>query len=760
MTRSARDRQRARALWGALVVAAAAGGGCSRDDGPYFGTTERRGKDVHTFYVNNYSEPEYLDPGLSAESAGTTLINELFEGLGQLHPHDQHPVQGVATRYDRSADNRLFRFYLRDDAKWSDGKPVTAHDFVYSWQRVLTPETGSRMATLMYPLKNGKLFHQGRLKRTASATALEPLDGAARALPEGTAVEVLTTSPAKTRRAPLEAAQAEPLSYDPKTGALERGGAAVPGDALPEPASARVLDAGAPVRCNDADSRWYQVEVARRRGWLPGCALDADAQAERALVEIFEGLPRFRPAPPEDPDGAEDAGDTGEAPATRGFVAQAALRSDPNVIGVRAVGDRTLEVELGEPTPYFLELVSYGTYFPVRKDVIEHWAAQGKPDHWTRPGNMINNGAYLLETHRFRYEITMVRNPHHYAHDQLKIHRIVWMMVTDSDACMALYKTGELDYIGQNVSPPAAQLDRLSTFRDFDLSNWLAVYWYEFNTAKPPVDDARVRRALNLATDKQQLVDSITRGKQMPARHFVPDFSGSGYAEALDAAGKAGRRPFAGKGYDYDPELARALLREAGYHIEERDDGWYAADFPPLEILYNTHEGHQKIAVALQDQWKRNLGIAVTLRNEEWKVMLKNLRDGHFQIGRGGWVADYNHPHTYLDTFLSYSANNWTRWSDSKFDALVAEAAATADPEESIRRYIEAEQLAVDAMSKLPLYFYTKSTLIKPYVKGFYPNGNNRHNVRWMWIDEGWQAGGDNVPALPPQDFPEPGSFE
>lgn len=734
------------------MVLATSALGCDRNEGPYFGTTDRHGKDPNTFYVNNYSEPEYMDPGMTAESAGTTLANELFEGLGQLHPHDQHPVQGVATRYDRSVDNRLFRFYLRVDAKWSDGKPVTAHDFVYAWRRVLTPATGARMATLMYPLKNGKLYHQGRLKRSRSAVALKSLDGGTvslRHLPEGTALEVLTTSPAKTKRTPLADAGADNLSYDPKTGALEQGGKALPGEAATAPASVRVVGVGDAVRCNDADSRWYQVEVGGRRGWLPGCALDADPEAELALCQVFDDLPRYRAAT-----------DAEDAPEQLGFVPQQALVSDPDVIGVRAVDDQTLEVELGEPTPYFLELVSYATYYPVRKDVIEHWVAQGKPDHWTRPGNMINNGAYQLETHRFRYEITMVRNPHHYAHDQLKIHRIVFMMVTDSDACMALYKTGELDFIGQNVSPPAAQLDRLSKFRDYDLSNWLAVYWYEFNTSKPPVDDARVRRALNLATDKQQLVDSITRGKQMVATHFVPDFTGSGYAEALDAGEKAGKRPFSGKGYHHDPELARAQLREAGYHLEERDGGWHATDFPPIEILYNTHEGHQKIAVALQDQWKRNLGIAVTLRNEEWKVMLKNLRDGHFQIGRGGWIADYNHPHTYLDTFLSYSANNWTRWSDSKFDALVAEAAATADPEQSIQRYLDAEKIAVEAMSKLPLYFYTKSTLIKPYVKGFYPNGNNRHNVRWMWIDPNWPAESENVPALPPLDFPDPGNFE
>ncbi|MCA9619507.1 MAG: peptide ABC transporter substrate-binding protein, partial [Myxococcales bacterium] len=175
------------------------------------------------------------------------------------------------------------------------------------------------------------------------------------------------------------------------------------------------------------------------------------------------------------------------------------------------------------------------------------------------------------------------------------------------------------------------------------------------------------------------------------------------------------------------------------------------------EILYNTSEGHRNIAVALQDMWKRHLGISVQLRNEEWKVMISNLREGNYQVARFGWVADYNHPHTFLDTFLSYSQNNWTRYEDPQLDAMVEKAARTADPDESIRLYREAEKRATDATTRLPLYFYTKSTLIKPYVKGYFPNGQNRHPIRWMWIDPSWKTDHDNRPTYPPEELPPPG---
>jgi oligopeptide transport system substrate-binding protein len=813
---SARDprARRGSALWATFVAgllgAGAAGCGRKADDGKHFGTTARAGKEATAFYLNNHDEPEYLDPGLSTESAGSTLLMDLFEGLTVQHPEDLRPTQGAAIRYDKSADNRFFRFHLRPEAKWSDGKPVVAGDFVYAWRRVLTPATGARMATIMYPLKNGRLFHQKNLKALQETTPLRaaPSDEAGGAqLEAGQPLRILQRSPAKIQLVPLKAVDDTPLSYAPggdDTPAKLTRGEREMTKATPA-TSAVLLGAGAPTKCNGAPDRWYRVRQGEVEGWLPGCALAADPAATWALVEVFEDKPTFRPAakpkpqpePTPETDNApgesDDKGEPDEEPPPagqarpdaepapersspkpvapkpvaaapeprRGFVRLKALVDDPSLIGVRAVDDHTLEVELEEPTPFFLELCATVTYSPVRRDVIEKFAAQGRVDLWYRPENIVTNGAYVLTGHKFRYEMTFERNPHYHHHDALKIHRITWLAVPDYHATMNLYETGEIDYIGSNVSLPTAYMDRLSTYDDFDRSVWLATYWYEFNIKQKPVDDVRVRKALNLAVDKQLLIDKVTRGGQEPATHIVPDATGSGYrALAEDGSDPMGKALFADEEWGFNPAKARALLEEAGYPVEKKGDGFHAPAFPPLEILYNTSEGHRAIAVAMQDMWKRHLGISVQLRNEEWKVMIKNLRDGHFQVARFGWVADYNHPHTYLDTYLSYSQNNWTNWSDPKFDHLVEQGAATADPVESMRVYRQAERLAMDAMSRMPLYFYTKSTLIKPYVKGYFPNPSNRHKVQWMWIDPNWQAGGENVPAYPPEELAAPDLIE
>ncbi len=771
----------------------------------YFGTNKRVGKPVTTFYVNAGNEPEYLDPGLASDSASNTLVADLFEGLFVRHPETQRPMQGVAVRWAKSDDNSIYRFHLRPDARWSDGKPVVAGDFVYAWQRVATAATGARMATLMYVLKNGKLYHQGRLRVLNRSERLRPAPGrkGGPELKAGATLRILMTSPVTAQVHPEAAPPAPGTSFrfHGKTRKLAASlqPASTKGPSKAQPAS--IVGVAGATECNQEPDLVYELQLGQDRGYLPGCALKENLKDARWAVVVPHGdRPTFRPKPqpkklqpkprpaplpaddqdidggvsptvdagsPQDggaqdggaQDGGAQHGDPNPAavPQQLGAVPFDALSLDPEVLGVRAVGDHLLEVELERPTPYFIELCSNNTFFPVRRDVIERFEAMGRPDLWTRPEHIVTNGPYTLEQWKFRYEISFKRNPHHYDHDQLKIHRIVWLEVGDYHATLNLYRTGELDYIGANLSLPQTLMGRLAGFGDFFRSDYLATYWYEFNINKPPVDDVRVRRALNLGLDKRLLVDTVTRGGQPPATHFVPDITGSGYAKQGEADRQAGRDPFSGPGHDFDPERARRLLTEAGYPVVKQDDGWHAKGFPSLEILYNTSQGHRDIALGVQALWTQHLGITVQLRNEEWKVMIKNVRDGHFQVVRYGWVADYNHPHSWMATFLSYSPNNPSQWSDPAFDALLHRAAATADETASIKLYRQAETMALAAMPRMPVYFYTKSTLVKPYVKGFYETPNNSHLIRWMWIDPGWCDHRENEPAVAPRELPAPG---
>ncbi len=756
-----------RAALSAAVALAPAG--CGVDDAnPYFGSTTRPAKDLATFYSNTSGEPEYLDPGKAADAASATLIDQLFEGLTSTHPGDTHPIPGVASSFERSVDNRLYRFHLRADAKWSDGAPVTAKDFEYAWKRVLRPATASRAALLLNVIANGELFNLGKLRVVTKDLALrtEPREGsgAGEHLTKGAAVEVLSRSPRRiaTSVAPL-AAVPEGVRLinwskaDAKKGTPEQlgfGAALPPAVAAPgaswKDSEILVLEAGPPVDCDAVADRWFLVQRGAERGYLPGCVLAAVKGAKSfVLVQRHDRVPTFLAGSP--PRAA--------AAPVRGFVEESELAEDDRVLGVRAVDDRTLEVELEQPTPYFLDLTSQTITFPVRRDVVEAFEKRGDPDLWTRPESIVTNGPYTLGEHRFRYEMTMVANPHYWNRDQLKIHKIVWMEIEDYHPAMNLYKAGEMDYIGDNTSLPSEYQPLLRTKKDYRNNVFLSVYWYTFNTRKAPLDDARVRRALNLAIDKKQIVEKIARGGQTPATHFVPDFTGFGYSDEAAAAKAAGTDIFSGPGMDYDPERARALMKEAGYEVVSTQGGLRADRCPPIEILYNTNEGHRNIAVAVQDMWKRNLGVSATLRNEEFKVLLKNYRDGNFNVVRGGWQGEFNHPQTFLNTFLSFSPENQTGWADPAFDAAVKEAAATADPKESMRAYRRAEALAVAGMARIPFYFYTRSTLIKPWVKGFLTIPRGQHLIQYLWIDpDGVHHEGNEFAYLPPE-FATPGVY-
>ncbi len=638
-------------------------------------------RDPATFYVNNGTEPEYLDPGKCGDTASEALVTQLFEGLTRSHPDDAHPVQGVAQRWERSDDNRLYRFHLRPEARWSDGRPVTAGDFEYAWKRVLRPATASRAASDLYTLENGELFRLGKLEVLREGCH----DGCA-------------------------------LLAEPHLGAAES-------ERLPAGTAVHIVD--------------------RHEGW--------------ALVERWSKLPTYRPAGAATTDrvGGE-APSPAAAPPLRGWVPEADLVEDDRVLGVRATDDLTLEVELENPAPYFLDLTGSHAFFPVRRDVIEPFEQRGEGDRWTRPESLVSNGPYVLDRWDFQYQITMKANPLYWDRGKLAITRIVWLEVQDYHASMNLYKAGELDYLGDNVPVPAEYQALLTGKKDYQRSDYLAVYWYELNTRRPPLDDVRVRRALDLAIDKQLLVDRIG---QRAATHYVPDFTGSGYAEEVAAERAAGADPFADR--RFDPSMARALLAEAGHAPVREGDGWRATGLPPIEIVYNTGEGNRQAAVAVQAMWRENLGVSVTLHNQEWKVMLKTYRDGDFQVMRFGQTAAYDHPHTFLELFSPGNPQNLTGWHDEAFDRTLAKASATADPRESIRLYRAAEAIAVAGMPRIPLWFYTRASLVKPWVRGFHGSKHNMHAIQFLRIDPEWQAHADvpDTPAYLPPELPPPGPY-
>jgi oligopeptide transport system substrate-binding protein len=241
---------------------------------------------------------------------------------------------------------------------------------------------------------------------------------------------------------------------------------------------------------------------------------------------------------------------------------------------------------------------------------------------------------------------------------------------------------------------------------------YLGTYFYRLNVRRPPLDDPRIRRALSLAVDRREIVASILRGSQTEARAFTPP-------------GLGGYVPPPGRPADF--EEARRLLAQAGHPGGK--------GLPPLELLYNNSENHRAIAEAIQEMWRRELGIEVRLANEEEKVVLEARRNGDFQILRSAWIADYADPESFLDIWRTNDGNNDTGWSSPKYDALLAEAEQSADPVARQNLWRRAEQKLLDDAPIIPIYHYTHVFLIQPSVHGWHPTLLDHHPYKDVWLE-------------------------
>jgi oligopeptide transport system substrate-binding protein len=240
---------------------------------------------------------------------------------------------------------------------------------------------------------------------------------------------------------------------------------------------------------------------------------------------------------------------------------------------------------------------------------------------------------------------------------------------------------------------------------------YLATYYYLLNVNRPPLDNVDVRRALAMSIDREAIVKDVTKGGQTPANSFTPP-------------GTAGYRTDAR--IPTDTASARQLLARAGYPGGK--------GFPTLEILYNTSEAHQLIAQAIQEMWRKNLGINVTLVNQEWKVYLDAQTRKDYQVSRAGWTGDYVDPNTFLDLWVTGGGNNRTGWSNARYDSLIRAASLTADTGSRYAAFRSAEAILLDQASIIPVYFYTSMSLIQPSVQGWYPNILNHHPYKYVFL--------------------------
>ena len=523
---------------GGLVLALALAAGAP---GPAFaaGTHPVTGEALaadQTFTYRLLDQFPTLDPQLNQDVSGFHVIRDLFEGLlGQDAKGDLVP--GVATGYAASNGNTTYTFTLREDARWSNGDPVTAHDFVYAWRRAVDPATAS---------------------------------------PYG----------------------------------------------------------------------WY-LELTE-------------------MVNAKEILAGER---------------------------------DPAELGVRAVDDHTLEVKLTTPLPYFPAMTTYATLFPAHRATIE---AHG--GDWTAPGNMVSNGAYVLEEVVLNEYHTRVRNPMYWGADRVIIEKVTGLVINDVNQALTRYRAGELDHL---EPLPPGQFPALKEELPDEATSVprLCSYYYAFNhtaSGNPALRDVRVRRALSLAIDRDVIVGQVLKGGQWPAYNFT-HFKTAGFEM---------------------PDIAYAKLTQAERDAEaKRLFAESGVKDLTLKLIYNTSESHKQIATVAAQMWKQKLGVNTELANFEWKTYLGIRRNQEFDVARSAWCGDYNEASTFLDLLTTTHGSNDGKYSNERVDELMRSSKTAEDP---AAIYGEVERILAGDMAIVPIYHYANTFLLSADIRGWpYDNVEN-----------------------------------
>ncbi|MCL4144747.1 UNVERIFIED_CONTAM: hypothetical protein GTU68_028142, partial [Idotea baltica] len=370
-------------------------------------------------------------------------------------------------------------------------------------------------------------------------------------------------------------------------------------------------------------------------------------------------------------------------------------KKDKSELGVKAIDANTLEVQLDTAVPYFVMMMGHTTMMPVHKATIEEFG-----DQWTKPGNFVGNGAFVVNKWVVNERLELIRNEQYWDNADTKLTKVTFLPIENQVSEMNRFLSGELDFTNEL---PVEHFKRLKKAEPDSVSvvGSLCTYYYSFNTKKAPFDDVRVRKAISYAIDRPIISDVILGQGQKPAYFLTPEIT-AGFNPELPAYGKMTQ--------DERNAEAKRLLAEAGFGPEN-----------PLKftLLYNTSENHKKIAVAAGSMWKKTLGLEVVLENQEWKTYLDSKDQGQFEVARAGWCGDYNEASAFLTLMVSKNTTGGQHYGSAEYDALIEKALASTSEEERTAIYLEAEKLLAKDMPIAPIYQYVKSRLLSPQVGGF-----------------------------------------
>lgn len=510
-------------------------------------TAVKLGNEQQILHKGNGTEPEDLDPHIVTGVPEHHILQALFEGLVTLDPKTLQVLPGIAESWDISEDGKVYTFHLRDNARWSNGDPVTANDFVFSYKRVLSRNLGASYADRFYAIEGAEDYHKGTV-------------------------------------------------------------------------------------------------------------------------------------------------------------------DDFSKVGVIALADHTLQIKLRKPLPYFLTLISFMAWYPVHEDtVLKYGKIDQRGSGWTRPGNIVSNGPFKLKSWDLSNKLIVERNPYYWNNDDVILNEVHFYPISDANTEERAFRSGQL-HVTETL--PLSKVDYYKTTPYLFLSPYFSTYTYAFNTKKPPFDDKRVRHALSLAIDRKAIIDNVTKRNETPAFSFVPKGT-QGYSTTAKLEENVIR--------------AKELLAEAGYPNGE--------GFPKITLLYNTSDAHKSIAEALQYMWEKNLNIHVELVNQEWKVFLKARASDEFNLVRLGWVGDYLDPNAFLEIFTTDSGNNMSKWSNAEYDSYIEQANSTLDQEKRFAYFDKAENILMDELPVLPIYFYNSAYLKQPSVKNWTPNLIDFHPYNNLYLE-------------------------
>lgn len=691
-----------------------------------------------------------LDPQRMEYLQDLRMADALYEGLTRWNPLDFSVLPAAAESWTISDDGLVYTFRLRENARWSNGDPLTAHDFAWSWRRAMFPDTAASYSNLFFTVTGAEAFFHWRTEQLA-AVSINPWR------------DDLDISPQRLRAclARLLNAVADPelfkamrLSSDDRAGFIDH--AAALNKAI---GFAEALEAAIPPELANTDAGRTLLAHA-------AAGISEKLRESGHVNRVINALDRPALRPIE----------------FRSMWRQAQEHIE-SAVGLEVLDDQTLRVTLRAPTPYFLDLTSFGVFSPAHRPSVEGWrltpaeqstireqgwAALPQPpieqrqhisidatsgrlqqDHrWTKPPHLVSNGPYQLTQWRYQRDLRMERNEHYTGPQKGRSDSIACVVIADTNTAVLAFESGlghwlttvEADYQADMLAQRAAYesrhaeviAQRIASGLDFDAAiaslpppdrsrgerrdittiPTFGTDFYSFN-CRPnladgranPFADSRVRRAFVLAVNKNDIVTKITRLNEPIATALTPADSIPGYEVPA--------------GLPHDPTAARAELRAAGW-LDRNNDGIIENErgehFPAVEILYSTNNARwRNTALALRDMWQRELGIRIELRGKDSKFYKDDLKQGNFMIARGGWYGDYGDPTTFLDIFRTGDGNNDRGYTNPRVDAMLDHAAKTRDPAERFQILHECERyLMQEEVPLLPICQFVQVYMYDP----------------------------------------------